>query len=173
MKIKIFKMLALILAVVMLMSLKVSAASFADYQSRSQYYSYEYNSFGEISSAPDGYIANSVVHLNDLGVDMTDTKLTDFCFDGANLYLLDAGLGRIIVLNADYTFNRIINPADLDKSEKYSDVDIEFKGAGGIYIDAEGRMLICDTQRERVLVIKTAPLWGLLKGPTPKCFPTR
>ncbi len=162
---KILSVIALILVLLSVISLGVSAIEFSDYKGRSQYYSYEYNSYDEISSAPDGYIARSVVFLNDLGIDTNDSKLSDLYFDGDFLYLLDAGRGRIIILNKDYSLNSIISAEDIIKPEKYSDVDISFVGAMGIYSDADGELLICDTERERVLIIKDNTLIGIINRP--------
>ena len=142
----------------------VNAGSYASYENQSPYYSYEYNAYGELSSAPDGYIPDRVVFFDNLGIDMTDSVLSDIFFDGNQYYVLDSGLGRILILNKNFKVSSIINGENI-KTGRYKDTDTDFKGALGLFVEKDGRILICDTEHERILMVKDGVLCGLITRP--------
>lgn len=145
-------------------SLSVKAQEYIDYQSQSAYYSYEYNCYNELSTSPDGYIAKKIIYPSELGIDMNNSKIADLYFDGDKIYLLDSGMSRIIILNKDYSFDRIINGEDISCGN-FTGTDCGFIGAGGIFVEEDGKILICDTERERVLIIKDNVLVGIISRP--------
>lgn len=147
-----------------IISMPVSAKKFTAYQNNSPYYSYEYNAYDELTFAPDGYIPADVIYLDNTGIDMTDTAISDVFFDGKLIYALDSGLSRVIVLNRDFTLNKVIDKDSISQG-KYTDIDLDFTGAAGISVENDGQILICDTDHERILIIKDGVLTGLITRP--------
>ena len=161
---KIIKALCLFLCLLSIISVTVSAEKWENYQAKSPYYSYEYNSYDELTAAPDGYTADEVFYLQSLNIDMTDASLSDLYCDGENIYILDAGLSRVIILNKDKTLKEIITKESII-NKKYKDSDMDFTGAQGIFVCDDKSILICDTERERVLIIKDKVLEGIISRP--------
>ncbi|MBO4734589.1 MAG: YIP1 family protein [Clostridia bacterium] len=144
--------------------INVSAQVYSDYQSKSQYYSYEYNCYNELSPAPDGYTASEVIYSSDLELDISESKLVDLFYQGGKIYVLDSALGRVIVLNEDYSLNSVISGESITAGN-FGDIDCTFMGASGIYVEDDGKILICDTEKERVLFIENNTLVGMIKRP--------
>lgn len=149
---------------VILPTVSASAETYIDYESQESYYSYEYNGFDEIVLSPDGYYADRVINISDLGLRTMDSSLTDFCFFDNKLYLLDGGEGRVIILDSEYQLIEIITYNQLSHS-KYPEDDMNFKGASGIWVDSDARIFICDTQRERILIVKDKEVVGMINRP--------
>lgn len=80
------------------------------------------------------------------------------------LYLLDSGNGRIVVLNKDYKVDEIIN------SFKLGEEKIEFKGAKGIFVDENG-FYVCDTKNKRVLCTKNGEVTKIIERPNDPSIP--
>lgn len=161
---KLIKVICMAICLILLLSIVVCADEYADYQSDTAYYSYEYNGFDELSSAPDGYIAKNTIYLSDIGENNSQSAFSDIYFDGKYIYVLDAGTSRILILNQDFTLHSIIDSNEIDVGE-YSDTDICFLGASGIFVEEDGSILICDTDRERVLIIHNKVLTGIIHRP--------
>lgn len=155
-----------ILAVLLfsIISVPVSAEKYASYGNNSQYYSYEYNAYDELATAPDGYVPTDVIYFDSLELDMSESVISDIYFDGESLYLLDSGFGRLIILNKDFSFERVLDSNSISPGE-YSDLDVSFTGAGGIFVEENGQILICDTERERILIIKDDTVKGVITRP--------
>ena len=159
-----FVLIVLCLIILMTSGFTASAQKYINYQEKSQYYSYEYNCYNELSPAPDGYVASEVIYSSDLGIDMTDSVLADLFYDGKKIYLLDSALGRVIILNSDFSLKSVITGEDISCG-KYKGTDCTFTGASGIFVEDDGKLLICDTERERVLFVKNNTLVGIIKRP--------
>lgn len=164
MKEKIIKILALLICLSTLFSLNAIAAEYSNYQAQPQYYSYEYNAYDELSSAPNGYFPSSTVYFDNIPLDMSESKLVDIFFDGKDVYLLDSANARIIILNRDFSFKSVLNHTDISTGD-FKDIDLSFTGASGIYVEENGQILICDTERERILFVKDNVLTGIISRP--------
>lgn len=161
-KFVIFIMLAVLS--VLTVGMPVSAAEYAAYGNVSPYYSYEYNAYDELSTAPDGYISTDVIYFDDLELDMSESVISDIYFNGESLYLLDSGVGRLIILNKDFSLKKVLDSTNLSKG-KYNDLEVNFTGAGGIFVEENGQILICDTERERILIIKDDTVEAVITRP--------
>lgn len=170
MKKKLKKFIAFLLMLSVFAPFSATAAGFGNYQSQSKYYSYEYNAYNELTSAPDAYTATEIIRLSDTGLDMSESVISDIYYDGNKLYALDSALGRVIVLKKDFSLDRVIYASDLS-NKAYPDVDLNFKGAGGLYVEKDGQILICDTEHERVLFFKGTELTGLIERPNTSVIP--
>ena len=138
MKEKIIKILALLICLSTLFSLSATAAEYSNYQAQPQYYSYEYNAYDELSSAPNGYFPSSTVYFDNIPLDMSESKLVDIFFDGKDVYLLDSANARIIILNRDFSFKSVLNHTDISTGD-FKDIDLSFTGARGIYVEENVR----------------------------------
>ena len=93
-----------------------------------------------------------------------DGRVADGGFNGINdiqfynkeLYILDSGHSRIVVLNNDYSLKKIIKLYDGKKSVSLNAAEGLFVYEGGIYIaDTENqRMLKCDSSGKIITVLK-------------------
>ncbi len=165
MKERIIKILALVICISSLFSLSALAAEYPNYQNQSPYYSYEYNAYNELSAAPNGYYPESTIYFDDIPLEnMSDSQFTDIFFDGQDIYLLDSANSRIIILNRDFSYKGVINHIDINSGD-FGDIDLSFVGAGGMYVEENGQILICDTERERILLVKDNVLTGIISRP--------
>lgn len=164
MKKKIIRILDFILCISIILSINVTAAVYSDYQNQSPYYSYEYNAYDELCSAPNGYYPSKTVYFDDIPLDMSESVLSDIFFDGKDIYLLDSANSRIIILNRDFSYKSVINSTDINKGS-FTDTDTSFQGAGGLYVEDNGQILICDTERERILFVKNNVITGIISRP--------
>lgn len=104
---------------------------------------------GSVVSVPsrEMYSATRVITANSLGLEKSIMGLNDLCCDTeGNVYLLSADNSEIIVLNKDYSFNRIVKMKDSNGAAE------KFDRAEGIYVDSEGLIYVCDTIRSRILI---------------------
>lgn len=114
MKKNIFRVLAIVLTVICILSCSVSASSI--------YKSYVYDNDGSGSIAPDAFRFDSVIKLSDIkdnnGKSIGSLNFTEignakdpgnmFVSDSGLIYIADTGNKRIVVLNSDFSYNRII-----------------------------------------------------------------
>lgn len=164
MKEKIIGIFALAICVAILFSLNTFAAEYPNNQNEPQYYSYEYNAYDELSAAPDGYYPSDIVYFDNIPIDMSQSKLTDIFYDGNVIYLLDSANSRIIILNKDFSYKGVLNHTDI-KTGNFGNIDLNFAGAKGMYVEENGQILICDTEHERILLVKDGILTGVISRP--------
>lgn len=79
-----------------------------------------------------------------MGIGMLDQPQDLFVSQDA-IYLLDSGNSRVVVLNTDYSFNRVI------ERWSYQGEMLQITGAKGIYVNRDGFLYIADTENGRVL----------------------
>lgn len=111
-----------------------------------QSYYYRQNSNGRKAVADrQVFDVGSVISGESLGI-TSFSGITDmYTADDGRIYLLDAGNNRVVVLNADFTLNGIVdtfvcNGEVLTLSEPQ-----------GIFVDKSGNMIIADTENMRLL----------------------
>ncbi len=72
----------------------------------------------------------------------------DLCTDkDGNIYLLDTDNGRVVVINPDYTLNKVIKPKGSNPDE-----EISINGARGLFVTEDKRIYVADSENARVLV---------------------
>lgn len=108
------------------------------------YHGYEYNSYGESVDAPIGYVPHRILSGKDWGIsDLKNPQ--DISVTDEAIYMLDSGNSRVLVLNKDWSFNREIGPF------VYQGEELDITGAKGLFVTADGRLLIADTENFRIL----------------------
>lgn len=75
-----------------------------------------------------------------------DSFLNDADCCNGNVFLLDGGLGKVYILNNEYS---LLNTLDF---AVYKDEQLSFVGAKGICVDDKGCIYIADTNNQRVIV---------------------
>lgn len=110
------------------------------------YSGYLYNSYEESVPAPVGYEPAAVLSGTDLGVDSLSSPEDLFMSPSGELYLLDSGNGRILVLDRSLKLRRKIDRFILNGEE------LSITGAKGFFVCEDGSILIADTSNYRVLV---------------------
>ncbi len=139
----IIRVLIALALVLTLLTVTTSASSMQDvpYQS----YTYDYNGDPVINKAC--YVPRKLITGNSLGIeDMKEPQSIFYVPQNNNIYILDSGNSRVIVLNQDYTVNRLIDNITLN-GEKQT-----FEKAENLFISHEGKLYISDTEGRRVLV---------------------
>ena len=85
------------------------------------------------------------------------------CAANGDVYVLLGNSSQIVVLNPDYTLKGVLTARDAD------DMEIDFTGAQGVYVDANGDVYISDTLNARILVTDPTGLfkesWELPDSP--------
>lgn len=108
---------------------------------------------GKVTSvlATPMYSTSKVINASTLGLNQSLLNLNDLCCgkDG-RVYLLIAAHSKIVVLNEDYTLNRVMTIVENNEDGELDDVS--FSQAKGIYIDENNDIYICDTFGGRVIV---------------------
>lgn len=70
----------------------------------------------------------------------------DVCTDSSgNVYIMDTGNGRVVVLNSDFSLKSVI------KDMTFNGEEIDITGSLGIFARDDGRIYIADTQHARVV----------------------
>ena len=111
------------------------------------YENYTYSEHdGSILPAPQAYIPERVLYGNDLGIGSFNAPTDIHADENYIIYLLDAGNGRIVVLNPDFTLKQTIQGFQNGET-----VD-EFTNAQGIYVD-DAYIYIADTDRSRIVIL--------------------
>lgn len=97
-------------------------------------------------AAREMYSVSKVITAATLGIEESIQGITDICCaNDGTVYVLCGDNSRLIVLNKDYTFNR--------EFTIYKDnVEVNFTGAQGVFVDKKNNVYIADSQNARVLV---------------------
>ena len=113
-------------------------------------YTYWYALTGEEKTAAfsrDMYEVKKTVNSQNLQLNKPIGLLSDsFCFSGKT-YLLDAGNSQIVILNEDYTVNRVIG----ELTDEAAGESLNYKEAQGIFVYGENDIFIADTLNGRVI----------------------
>lgn len=139
---------AFLLMLVMLMSVFAVSAS-AESISKAPYDSYTYwtapGTKWSVSSTPM-YEYYETIDAASLGVSALKDPADVFTDIKGNIYVVDSGNGRLLVINPDYTLKTVIS--DL----VYGDQTLSFVGAQGVFVTTDQKIYIADTENARVIV---------------------
>lgn len=113
------------------------------------YETYEYNAYDESVPAPVGYYLYKTIDSSAINIDVAMNQPNDICFSKNNeIYILDSGNSRIIVLNRDWQLLKTLDfLKDASTGEQY-----DFTGAQGLAVASDGKIYIADTDHQRILV---------------------
>lgn len=110
------------------------------------YQGYVYNEWDKAIAAPNGYIPKDIFCGEDIGVGAFKQPKDLYVSDDGDLYILDSGNGRIVIINRDNELVKVID------SFRYNGNDYTLKEPEGFYITDEETIYIADTGNEKVLM---------------------
>lgn len=128
-----------VISLVFFMNIPVFATS------RQPYKGYQYNSWNNSVSAPNSYYPYKVINGEMLGVGSLKSP-SDMFYRNDEIYIMDSGNNRVIVLDREYNLLR--------KIESFVDMGGEIttlNNPQGIFIRENGKIIIADTENKRVL----------------------
>ena len=128
-----------LLAVLTLIPSQVSAEA--------AYPSYTYNGNGQPVPTAVPYEATIVLNTDSLGIGPLDGPTDLYVTDEGEIFVLDAGNDRVVVLRKDFQADRVIIPTD-DEGEP-----LDFKSPSGISVCADGTILLCDRKGKAVYIL--------------------
>ena len=130
----------LLAAILMLTLLPTGASASQAYPS----YTYNYNGQAVPTAMP--YEAVTVLGGDSLGIGAMDNPTDLYVTDEGEVFVLDAGNDRVVVLNAQLELDRVITPMD-EEGEP-----LDFKNPAGISVYHDGTILICDRKGKAVYI---------------------
>ncbi|NIK75086.1 DNA-binding beta-propeller fold protein YncE [Paenibacillus castaneae] len=113
----------------------------------SPYQGYTYSYWGEDVKSPIAYLPSRTITGQELGIGPFTTPSDMFASSDGNLYILDSGNGRIVVLNSEWKAIRQIQ--DFDNNGKQD----SFNKPEGIFVTGGGHIFVADTENRRVVVL--------------------
>jgi len=129
-------------------------------QSYSYQNSYEYNSYEESVESPVGYEAVGLFTGKDMGTTALSEPQDMLFTEDGQIYLLDSGNGRILILDKELKLIREI------KEFFHNGKKVKFAGAQGIFLSEDGFLYLADTLNERVLIIDSkGKVQSIIKKP--------
>ena len=138
------KILSIILVILTISSLVITASA-----NPTDSFVHDDTQSGAVTSvlSQDMYAATKVITAASVGLEKSLSGVNDICSDkNGNVYLLVSDWSQVVVLNNDYSLNRILILTD-EKGNKVS-----FSNARGIFVDKDFKIYICDTTHSRVLI---------------------
>ena len=107
---------------------------------------YVYDAWQTPVSSHNGYIPERVIRGSDFGVGEMSTPQDLFLSAVGELYILDAGNSRILILDRDLELIRVIT------SINHEGVAQELSDPRGLFVAADGTIYLTDRENSRVLV---------------------
>ncbi len=111
------------------------------------YVGYTYNTYGEKVPAPNAYLPEKVLTGIDMGVGQLNKPADIFVDSNNDVYILDTGNNRIVILDENFKMKKVIDKFMLNGAES------PLKDASGIFaVPEEGKIYIADKGNGRVAV---------------------
>ncbi len=111
------------------------------------YDGYTYDTYGDRVPAPNVFLPKKEITGYSLGIGHMSKPSDVFVDKQNNVYLLDTGNGRVIILDDKYNLKKVVDKFTLDGAES------PLKEASGIFADGEKELLyIADKGNSRVIV---------------------
>ena len=113
------------------------------------YATYTYSINGEVLDSPDAYVTDTVIDSAYMGLE-TERYLTDvrdLKTDAAgNVYIVEAGLNRVIVLDKYYKLR-----FEIDEFVNTQGIPDKFNGPQGVFVSKE-YIYVCDSNNSRIVM---------------------
>lgn len=109
------------------------------------------------------HTVSHILEGGDFGIGAFSELQHTFTYNG-NLYVLDSGNGRIVILDSDYNF------VDQLTEFTYEEETISIKGAKGLFIDESG-LYIADTANKRILCTRDGAVFRIIERPEDTAVP--
>ncbi|MEZ0536507.1 YIP1 family protein [Caldicellulosiruptoraceae bacterium PP1] len=136
-----FKKLSIVLAILILFSVNVVFAEVP-------YNTYNYDDNLRAVPSPAGYLPEKVLTYTEMELPDNLNTPSDLSFDkNGKLYILDGGNNRIVVLNEQLKFDRIISKFNVEGKDE------TFNNPKGIFINDNGDIYVADTGNARIVIL--------------------
>lgn len=109
------------------------------------YMNYTYNFWNERVPGPEAYLPDRVIDGSDFGIANFKNPQDLFVSSRGNIYILDTGNNRVVVLASDYKLLKVI-----DKFENDGLIGT-FNRPEGIFVTQNEEIYIADTQNSRIV----------------------
>ncbi len=117
-----------------------------DINAKTPYYNYNYDNWGESVQAPQAYLPSEVLNGEKLGIGELNSPEELFTTKN-NMYIVDTGNNRIIILDNDYKKVEIIDEFIDENGNKDS-----LNKPSGIFVKSK-LMFIADTKNSRIVIL--------------------
>lgn len=118
------------------------------------YRSYNYDYWGEVSPAPNPYLPEKVIDVNQYVSDLSDIYI---CENG-KIWLADSGNNLIVVLNETGELIEIIDSFFTEEGQD------RFNSPQGVFVSTEGDIYVADTGNQRIVILnETGGFLGFIK----------
>ena len=141
--------LCLLVALILIPSVAVSAASDKTDEIGYESYTYWYNFTGmtrRVVPTKPMYEVSKVYNSQDLNCVGASSICDSHVAPSGLTYVLDGGTSRVLVLNKDYSLKEIWDHIKVEDGSK-----VYFKSAQGIFVDKDENVYIADTANARVI----------------------
>ena len=127
----------------------MSAASIIPVLADTPYQSYNFNHWGFMVPAPAAYVPQRSFTLRDIDPELGHMNgPTALHVDHEeNIYIVDSGNDRIIVIDAELNLNRVIDGFYIGRTRE------TFYRPSGVFVTESGELFIADTRNHRVVVL--------------------
>lgn len=116
------------------------------------YTTYTFNEYGNAVNSPAAYKFVREYAGSDLRVGELNNPSDIFVDKQQNIYIVDTGNNRVIILNPDFTLKnnleKFINPDPAYEETDYMD---GFGNPSAVYVTEESHMYVADTDRDRIV----------------------
>lgn len=111
---------------------------------------YRYDQFSRTVPAQSVYVAEKSYNGKELDIGNFSSPSDLYVCENSNIYILDNGNNRIVVLNESFQAEQVIEGIIADGEE------LDISGAKGIYVSPAGEIYISDTKNNRILILDGA-----------------
>jgi tetratricopeptide (TPR) repeat protein len=109
------------------------------------YQGYTYTYWGTTRSSPIAYMPDRIIDGKNLGIDNFNAPSDLFVAKDGNVYVLDAGNGRIVIFDEQWKVIRQI--IGFQKEGKQD----QFANPQGIFVTDKGQIYVADTENKRIV----------------------
>lgn len=111
------------------------------------YPSYTYNFWGEPVPAPQAYLPLTIIDGTTLGIGAFNSPQDIFVTKDQDIYVVDSGNNRIVVLDSQFQLQRIIDSFD------NGDQTDRFRNPSGVFVTDQDDIFVADQDNGRIVVI--------------------
>lgn len=108
-------------------------------------YSYNYDYWSNELAAPDAFTAEQILRGEDLGVGSFRNPSDVFVSDSNQIYIVDTGNNRVVVLDDQFEVLQVI------KNFEHDGETDGFNQPSGIYVDRDDMIYVADTENGRIV----------------------
>ncbi len=139
-------LLCAVLTAAMLLSLSMPTFAAVEYPVDAPYETYAYNSQNRPIVSPSAFTVERVLDGTTVGGEVF-RELTDIARDDRYMYLCDAGTGRVVVADMEFSVQQIIS------SFSYEGREETLREPKGV-CSANGRLYVADTGNSRIVIFR-------------------